>query len=121
MGRNFNNKLWNAARFTFMNLGGNIPSSTPAAELEPDTLADRWILSRLQRATREATERLEAYDLGGANRALYDFVWSEFCDWYLEAAKPQLYAENAVNESGLTPRLHLHPQALTPARPFYHL
>ena len=101
MGRNFNNKLWNAARFTFMNLGGNIPSSTNAAEIEPNTLADRWILSRLQRATREATERLETYDLGGANRALYDFVWSEFCDWYLEAAKPQLYAENASTRAVL--------------------
>ena len=101
MGRNFNNKLWNAARFTFMNLGGNIPSSTSAADIKPDTLADRWILSRLQRATQEATERLEAYDLGGANRALYDFVWSEFCDWYLEAAKPQLYAENASTRAVL--------------------
>ena len=101
MGRNFNNKLWNAARFTFMNLGGNISSSISAADIEPNTLADRWILSRLQRATEEATERLEAYDLGGANRALYDFVWSEFCDWYLEAAKPQLYAENASTRAVL--------------------
>ncbi len=84
MGRNFNNKLWNATRFAFMNLDGEIDEGLP------ETLPDRWILSRLQRATREVTTHLEAYDLGAANRTVYDFVWSEFCDWYLEAAKPGL-------------------------------
>ncbi len=118
MGRNFNNKLWNAARFAFMHLGGSIPSSTDGADIEPDTLADRWILSRLQRATQEATERLEAYDLGGANRALYDFVWSEFCDWYLEAAKPQLYAENAQTKAVLQHVLTSILKLLHPLVPF---
>ena len=89
MGRNFNNKLWNATRFAFMNLDGDL------SEGEPDTLPDRWILGRLQRATRELTAQLEAYDIGAANRTVYDFVWSEFCDWYLEAAKPGLRAGDA--------------------------
>lgn len=57
---------------------------------KPTTLADRWILSRLQKAIKEMTTNLEAYDLGLANRAAYEFVWNDFCDWYLEAAKPQL-------------------------------
>ncbi len=94
MGRNFNNKLWNATRFALMNLEGeNLAGETD--EGAPETLADRWMLSRLQKAIREATVNLERYDLGAANRGLYDFVWSEFCDWYLEAAKPQLRAGNA--------------------------
>ena len=84
MGRNFNNKLWNAARFAFMNLEGEIDHGLP------ESLADRWIVSRLQRAVQSVTGHLEAFDIGAANRAAYDFVWSEFCDWYLEAAKPQL-------------------------------
>jgi valyl-tRNA synthetase len=83
MGRNFNNKLWNAARFALAAKGAR--DAGP-----PETLADRWIASRLQGAVREITRHLEAFDLGAANRAAYDFVWSEFCDWYLEAAKPQL-------------------------------
>ena len=89
MGRNFNNKLWNATRFAFMNLD-SINRDGEIDEGSPETLPDRWILSRLQRATREVTAHLEAYDLGAANRVAYDFVWSEFCDWYLEAAKPGL-------------------------------
>ena len=88
MGRNFNNKLWNAARFAFMNLEGNIDHGMP------ESLADRWIVSRLQRAVQLVTGHLEAFDIGAANRAAYDFVWSEFCDWYLEAAKPQLREGN---------------------------
>ena len=89
MGRNFNNKLWNATRFAFMNLEDEL------SEGEPETLADRWIMSRLQQATEEITVQLDAYDLGIATRTVYDFVWSEFCDWYLEAVKPQLREGNA--------------------------
>ncbi len=88
MGRNFNNKLWNAARFVLMNLEGEMESGLP------ETLADRWMMSALQRAINDITIHLEAYDLGLANRQIYDFVWSEFCDWYLEAVKPALRMEN---------------------------
>ena len=89
MGRNFNNKLWNATRFAMLNLVGDLDKG------KPETLADRWILSQLQHATKAITGYLEAYDLGSASRAAYDFVWSEFCDWYLEAIKPQLKEGNA--------------------------
>ena len=88
MGRNFNNKLWNATRFAFMNLDGELEHGLP------ETLADRWIVSRLQRAVTEVSAHLDAYDIGLANRAAYEFVWSEFCDWYLEAAKPALKGGN---------------------------
>jgi len=84
MGRNFCTKLWNAARFVLAQLDG------PIDERAPERLADRWILSRLRVAVAEVTDALEAYDLGAATRAAYDFTWSEFCDWYLEAAKPAL-------------------------------
>lgn len=88
MGRNFNNKLWNATRFAFMNLEGELDHGLP------ETLADRWIVSRLQRAVNTVEGHLDNYDIGLANRAAYDFVWSEFCDWYLEAAKPALKGGN---------------------------
>ncbi len=91
MGRNFATKLWNAARLVSMQGAGE-----PNAPIgESPNLADRWVLSRLQRATEDITAALEAYDLGAANRAAYEFVWSEFCDWYLEAAKAPLRAGNA--------------------------
>ncbi len=101
MGRNFNNKLWNAARFATMNLGPNLSDGVPNTQVSPETLADRWILSRLQRAVGEVTRNLDAFDLGAATRAAYEFVWSEFCDWYLEAAKPQLREGNAVTKTVL--------------------
>jgi valyl-tRNA synthetase len=84
MGRNFCTKLWNAARFALGHLDG------PSDAGPPERLADRWILSRLATANHAVTDALEAYDLGAATRAAYDFTWSEFCDWYLEAAKPAL-------------------------------
>ena len=97
MGRNYANKLWNAARFAMLNLQGE----DVAAEPTPERLADRWILSRLSRTITEVTEDLEAYDLGAATRKLYDFAWSEFCDWYLEAAKPALHAGDAATKATL--------------------
>ncbi len=97
MGRNYANKLWNAARFGLMNLAGDEDASAAA----PTRLADRWILSRLQRTVGAVTAALEAYDLGAATRLLYDFTWSEFCDWYLEAAKPALQASDAVTRATL--------------------
>ncbi|MBS7262790.1 MAG: valine--tRNA ligase [Eubacteriales bacterium] len=86
--RNFANKLWNAARFVLL-----AAESTPVAEsaelkLDP---ADKWILSRLSAVTAEATENLEKYELGIAAQKIYDFIWSEFCDWYIELTKPRLY------------------------------
>jgi len=92
--RNFANKIWNAARF----LGMNLDDYEEAKGEEEDgfTLPDQYILSRLQRVTAEAGEMIDRYDLGGAANLLYDFIWSEYCDWYIEAAKPQLKADGAV-------------------------
>ncbi len=87
--RNFANKLWNAARFVLMNLSGFQPGEEPLNY----NLADRWIISRYQNTVRDVTGYLEAYELGEAARVLYEFIWSEFCDWYIELAKPRLYGQ----------------------------
>ena len=89
--RNFANKLWNASRFMLMNLQGFDRSFVPKAE--DYTLADRWILSRYARTSAVVTENLEKFELGEAARAIYEFIWGEFCDWYIELVKPRLYAE----------------------------
>ncbi len=85
--RNFANKIWNASRFVLMNLEG----FDPADVLGEYTLADRWILSRYARTAAEVTANLEKFELGEAARSLYDFIWSEYCDWYIETAKARLY------------------------------
>jgi valyl-tRNA synthetase len=87
MGRNFANKLWNAARFLLLNLEGYKPGSFRLEELP---IEDRWILSRLATTTAAVTEQLEAYHFSDAARTLYDFTWSEFCDWYVEMSKGRL-------------------------------
>ncbi len=115
MGRNFSNKLWNAARFSVMNFGESVPD---AETVKPETLADRWILSRLQHAVREVTRYLDAFDLGAATRAAYDFVWSEFCDWYLEAAKPELREGNEATKAVLARVLTDILKLLHPFIPF---
>lgn len=92
--RNFANKIWNASRFALMNMEGYDKD----AELAPYTLADKWILSRLQDTVKDVTGLLERFELGEAGRAIYDFIWSEVCDWYIEIAKPRLYNKEAVAE-----------------------
>ncbi|WPX07645.1 valine--tRNA ligase [Caldicellulosiruptor danielii] len=92
--RNFANKIWNAARFVLMNL--DIDTS-----FKPDerkfTFTERWILSRLDTLIREVTENLEKFEIGIAAQKLYDFIWDEFCDWYIEMSKPILYNKEAEN------------------------
>jgi valyl-tRNA synthetase len=89
-GRNFSNKLWNAARFAMINLEGYTPAPVSDAEL---AIEDRWILSRLATVTDEVTSCLNIYKFDAATRSLRDFVWNEFCDWYLEMIKPRLRDE----------------------------
>jgi len=89
--RNFANKIWNASRFVLMNLQGFTSKGIDVSKL---SLADKWILTRFQDTVRTITDNLESFDLGLAATNLYDFVWSTFCDWYIEAAKQGLYAED---------------------------
>ncbi|WP_315443776.1 valine--tRNA ligase [uncultured Selenomonas sp.] len=87
--RNFANKIWNASRYMLMNLEGSDDSFVP--EESDYTLADRWILTRSAETVRAVTANLENYELGEAGRAIYEFLWSEFCDWYIELTKARLY------------------------------
>ena len=89
--RNFANKIWNASRFVMMNLEGYEPGAPVA-----DTVADRWILSRLADLSARVDEGLDTYEFGETARALYDFFWSEFCDWYIELAKSRLTQGDAA-------------------------
>ncbi|TYP57669.1 valine--tRNA ligase [Thermosediminibacter litoriperuensis] len=89
--RNFANKIWNASRFVMMNLEGFEPGEP---ELEKLSLKDRWILSRLNDVTSEVTEFLDKFEVGIAAQKVYDFFWSEFCDWYIEMAKIDLYGDD---------------------------
>jgi valyl-tRNA synthetase len=86
-GRNFANKLWNAARFLLLNLEGYQPGALRREELP---IEDRWILSRLATVAAAVTEHLEGYRFSEVARTIYDFTWSEFCDWYLEMSKDRL-------------------------------
>ena len=112
MGRNFNNKLWNAARFAFINIGKN-----PESDL-PTSLADRWMMSRLQRAIIEITAEMESFELGQASRSIYEFVWSEFCDWYLEASKSSLRDDDSGTRMVLSLALKTILKLLHPLIPF---
>jgi valyl-tRNA synthetase len=92
--RNFANKIWNASRFVMMNLDDFEPGDTSLEELKPGfTLADKWILSRFNETVGEISRNLERYDLGEAARIMYEFIWNEFCDWYIELVKPALYGK----------------------------
>ena len=91
--RNFANKIWNASRFVLMTtgeVGGGVPAID---EIQPATLADRWILSRLAKLTQEVTRLIDEFQLGEAGRQINDFFWSDFADWYLEIAKVQLQGD----------------------------
>ncbi|MCH5267148.1 MAG: valine--tRNA ligase [Lachnospiraceae bacterium] len=88
--RNFANKVWNASRFIMMHLGDNVITQPAEEELE---VIDKWILSAANTVASEITENMEKYELGVAVQKIYDFVWTEFCDWYIELVKPRLFAK----------------------------
>ena len=88
--RNFANKIWNASRFIMMNMGDENPVEPAAADLEP---VDKWILSRCNILIKDVTDNMEKYELGVAVQKVYDFIWDEFCDWYIEMVKPRLYSD----------------------------
>jgi valyl-tRNA synthetase len=110
--RNFTNKLWNASRFVIGNINGGSVGL-------PDTLAlaeDRWILSRLNRVTEEVTDLLEEFQLGEALRRVYEFLWTEYCDWYIEIAKIRLRKDGA--SSPLPVLVHVLETSLRLLHPF---
>ena len=95
--RNFANKVWNASRFIMMNMEGKEITVPAASELEP---VDKWILSKCNTLVKDVTENMENYDLGIAVQKVYDFIWDEFCDWYIEMVKPRLYnSDDAKNQN----------------------
>jgi valyl-tRNA synthetase len=90
--RNFANKIWNASRFVMMNLDKSLMEKY---KNDKDyTLADRWILSRLNNVSKEITDNIEKFELGIASQKIYDFIWTEFCDWYIELVKPVFYGND---------------------------
>ncbi len=95
--RNFANKVWNASRFILMNLEkAEVPEDMDLNHL---TAADQWILSKVNDLSKVVTENMEKYELGIAVQKVYDFIWDEFCDWYIEMVKPRLYSETDTTKS----------------------
>ena len=95
--RNFANKVWNASRFIMMNMEGKEIPADAAEHLEP---VDKWIISKLNNLVKEATDNMEKYELGIAVQKVYDFIWDEFCDWYIEMVKPRLYnSDDAASQN----------------------
>lgn len=95
--RNFANKVWNASRFIMMNLEkAEVPAQIDLSEL---TAADKWILSKFNTVAKVVTDNMEKYELGIAVQKVYDFIWEEFCDWYIEMVKPRLYNDEDTTKA----------------------
>ena len=92
--KNFANKIWNASKFVL----ANIDESLKDCKEENLRIEDKWILNKLDKLVVEVTNHIEKYEIGIAATKIYDFVWSEFCDWYIEIVKPRLYSENAQSK-----------------------
>lgn len=92
--RNFTNKMWNAARFVMMKLGGKSPQELGEPEADKLELVDRWILSRFYQTVQQTCDYLDNYGLGEAAKGLYEFIWGDFCDWYIELVKSRLQGED---------------------------
>ena len=114
--RNFANKIWNASRFIMMNMG------EPAEEIGEEGLAlepvDKWILSKLNTLIREVTDNMDSFELGIAVQKVYDFIWDEFCDWYIEMVKPRLY--NSDDQASKTAALWTLKNVLIDALKLLH-
>ena len=94
--RNFANKVWNASRFIMMNME---KASVEDVKLTDLTMADRWILSKVNTLAKDVTENLDKYELGIALQKVYDFIWEEFCDWYIEMVKPRLWNDEDTTQA----------------------
>ena len=115
--RAFANKIWNAARFTMMNLA-DAPQPLPKVEPSQMSLADRWILDRLNDAIREVTRAIDAYEFNVAAMKVYDFIWHEFCDWYIELSKDALKAGGERQAAARYVIIHGFDQMLRLLHPF---
>lgn len=114
--RNFANKIWNASRFVMMNLDKEVMNKY--ADCKEYSLADKWILSKMNTLVKEVTENMDKFELGIALQKVYDFMWTEFCDWYIELVKPVFYGDdekakgvtyNVLNTVLVTGLKLLHP------------
>ena len=114
--RNFANKLWNASRFIMMNIE---KASTDGVSLSDLTDADKWILSKANKLAKEVTENMDKYEMGIAVQKVYDFVWEEFCDWYIEMVKPRLWnAEDKTQAAAIWTLKTVLIQSLKLLHPF---
>ena len=113
--RNFANKVWNASRFIMMNMEGKTVTEPETADFQP---VDKWILSKLNTLIKDATSNMESYELGIAVQKVYDFIWDEFCDWYIEMVKPRLY--NTDDAAGQNAALWTLETVLTDALKLLH-
>ena len=94
--RNFANKVWNASRFIMMNMEKAEVKEVALTDL---TMADKWILSKVNTLAKDVTENLDKYELGIALQKVYDFIWEEFCDWYIEMVKPRLWKDEDTTQA----------------------
>ncbi|MDO5708203.1 MAG: valine--tRNA ligase [Andreesenia angusta] len=111
--RNFANKLWNASRFTLMNLDKEYNFDIEKLQIE-----DKWVLSRINKLAEEIEENLEKYELGIAASKIYDFTWNEYCDWYIELIKPRLYGEGETKKTAQGVLLYVLRNILKLLHPF---
>ena len=113
--RNFANKVWNASRFIMMNLADNAVTEPADAELATE---DKWIISKVNTLAKDVTENMDKFELGIAVQKVYDFIWDEFCDWYIEIVKPRMYsAEYTASKNAA---LYTAKYALTNALKMLH-
>ena len=113
--RNFANKVWNASRFIMMNLADNAVTEPADADLATE---DKWIISKVNTLAKDVTENMDKFELGIAVQKVYDFIWDEFCDWYIEIVKPRMYsAEYTASKNAA---LYTAKYALTNALKMLH-
>ncbi|MBQ0042698.1 MAG: valine--tRNA ligase [Lachnospiraceae bacterium] len=113
--RNFCNKIWNASRFIMMNMDGKEVVKPDEADLQP---VDKWIISKMNTLAKDVTDNMESFELGIAVQKVYDFIWDEFCDWYIEMVKPRLYATD--DAKGQNAALHTLKSVLIDALKLLH-
>ena len=126
-GRNYANKIWNASRFVISTLSGPSPAHPDAgsphpglvegwSDVKPEHREDRWIISRLDRVTAEVNHSLESFELGDAQQRLHDFIWNDYCDWYIEMAK--IRVRSGTEPSPLPTLAHVLERILRLLHPF---